>query len=139
MTRGTRETERFTLRGTLAACVVDGVVGVVLPGQDQLGDGHKGVALLDQGLQDSGQSFRRMQCGIVKENDGTWLDLFRHPLHDLIRRDLLPVQAVHVPLDGFHTDGAHRPDGVVVVVPIREADQGGARAGDRLDFVVAGV
>ena len=49
------------------------------PRSGSAGRWAQGVALLDQGLQDSGQSFRRMQCGIVKEDDGTWLDLFSSP------------------------------------------------------------
>ena len=46
---------------------------------------------------------------------------------------------IHVPLDGLHADGADRVDGVVVIIPIGQADQGGPDAGDRLDLVVAGV
>ena len=46
---------------------------------------------------------------------------------------------IHVPLDGLHAGGADRVDGVVVIIPIGQADQGGPDAGDRLDLVVAGV
>ena len=46
---------------------------------------------------------------------------------------------IHVPLDGLHAGGADRVDGVVVIIPIGQADQGGPDAGDRLYLVVAGV
>ena len=117
MTRGTRETERFTLRGTLAACVVDGVVGVVLPGHgSSLGDGHKGVALLNERGQDGWQGLRRVLGGVVEQNDGAGLDLSGDPLGDLLA-GALPVQAVHIPLDGFHTQGAHGVDDMIVILP----------------------
>ncbi len=49
------------------------------------------------------------------------------------------VEWFHIPLDGFHADGAHGVDGVVVVIAIGQADQSGAHTGDGLDLVVAGV
>ena len=46
---------------------------------------------------------------------------------------------LHIPLDRLHTDGADGVDGIVIIVPVGQAHQGGPHAGDRLDFVVAGV
>lgn len=74
--------------------MVDGIVGVVLPGQDQLGDGHEGVPLLQQGLQDGGQGLRGVLGGIVEQDDGPGLDLGGHPLGDLAGREVLPVQGI---------------------------------------------
>ena len=74
--------------------MVDGVVGVVLPGQDELGDGHKGVALLQDGLDDPGQGLGGVLGRVVEQHDGAGLHLAGDPLGDLAGRDLLPVQAV---------------------------------------------
>lgn len=43
---------------------------------------------------------------------------------------------IHIPLDGFHTDGTNGGNDVVVIFSIGRADQGGAHAGDRLNLVV---
>ena len=75
---------------TLAAGVVDGVVA----GQQELGDGEEGIAILQQRLDDAGQRLRSVQGGVVEQDDGTRLDLTCHPLSDLRRREFLPVQAV---------------------------------------------
>ena len=123
----------------LAGALASGVVNGVLPGEDKLGDGHKGVPLLGQLFQNGGQGLRGVEGGVVEEDDGPRPHLAGHPLGDLFRRDLLPVQAVHIPLDGLHADrpgGLHR---LVVVVPVGHAHQGGPHARDRLDLVVAGV
>ena len=78
---------------TLASCVVDGV----FPGEDHLGDGHKGVPLLKQTLDDVRQGLRGMEGGVMEENDGAGLYLAGHPLGDLTGGEVLPVQTVHVP------------------------------------------
>ena len=48
-------------------------------------------------------------------------------------------QRFHIPLDWLHANGAYGVDGAVIIVAVRQADQGGSHAGDGLDFVVAGV
>lgn len=75
----------------------------------------------------------------MEQDDGPGLNFAGYPLDDFSRGQVFPVQAVHIPLDGFHTDGPHSVDGVVIVVAIGQADQGGADPGDLLDFVIAGV
>ena len=75
---------------TLPSGVIDGV----LPGEDDLGDGHEGVALPEEGLEDGGQGLRRMEGGVMEQDDGAWLDLGGHPLDDLAGGQVLPVQAV---------------------------------------------
>ena len=77
--------------------MVDDIIGIVGPWQDDLRDGHKGIALLEQGLNDTGQGLRGVEGGIVKEDDGTGLDLAHHPLGNLRGGKILPVQAVHIP------------------------------------------
>ena len=59
--------------------VVDGI----FPVQDDLRNRHEGVALLKQALDDPRQSLRRVERRIVKQHDGTRLDLACHPLGDL--------------------------------------------------------
>lgn len=115
--------------------MVDGVFSR----QDNLGDGHKGVPLLEEGLYDGGQRLRGVEGRVVEQDDGPGLDLGGHPPGNLSRLQVLPVQAVHIPLDGLHADGAHGADGFVVVIAVGQPDQGGAHPGDRLDLVVAGV
>ena len=70
--------------------MVDGV----LSGENDLRDGNKGVALLKQGLDDGGQGLRGVQGGVVKQNDGPWLDFGGYPLGDLPGSQVFPVQAV---------------------------------------------
>lgn len=77
--------------------MVDGVVGVVCAGEDQLRDGDEGVPLLEQGLQDAGQGLRRVDGRVVEQDNGAGLHLGGDPLGDLRRGELLPVQAVTVP------------------------------------------
>lgn len=70
--------------------MVDGV----LSGENDLGDGNEGVALLNQRLQNRGQGLRGMECGVVEQHNGARLDLGGHPLGNLRRGQVLPVQAV---------------------------------------------
>ena len=81
--------------------MVDGV----LPLEDELGDGHEGVALLEQGLDDGGQGLRSVEGGVVEQHDGAGLHPGGDPLDDLVRGELLPVQAVHKG-NGFNICGA---------------------------------
>ena len=69
--------------GTLPAGVVNGVIGAAGAGEDELGDGHKGVPLLEQGLQNGGQGLRGVERGVVEEHDGTRLYLAGDTLGDL--------------------------------------------------------
>ena len=78
------------LRRTLPAGVVDGV----FPRQNDLGYGHEGIPLLEEGLDDGGQGLRRVEGGVVEQDDGAGLDLGGHPLDDLSGGQVLPVQAV---------------------------------------------
>ena len=77
--------------------VVHGIVHPALAGYNELRDGHEFIAILKQRLNDAGQSLGRMQGSVVKQHNGTRLYLGCDPLGDLVRRDLLPVQTVHVP------------------------------------------
>ena len=79
--------------GPLSSCVVD--IGVA--GEQDLGYGDDGVAVLLQRLDDPGQGLRRMFGGVVEEDDAAGTDVFQHPLLDLLCRDALPVQTVAFP------------------------------------------
>lgn len=70
--------------------MVDGV----LAGKQDLGDGHEGVAVLNEGLQNRGQGLRGVQGGIVEQHDRPRLYLFRDPLDNLRSFQVFPVQAV---------------------------------------------
>ena len=74
----------------LLAGVVDGVV----PGEDQLRYGDKGIAFLNQAFDDGGQGFRRVFCGVVEEDDGAGLNLGGDTAADLRGREVFPIQAV---------------------------------------------
>ena len=126
---------RVGLCRTLAAGVINGI----LPGEDHLGDGYKGISLLEQALDDIRKGFRGMEGGVVEQDNGAGLHPAGDPLGDLTGGNILPVQAVHIPLNGLHADGAHGVDGAIVIVPVGETNQGRPHAGNRLNFVVAGV
>ena len=70
--------------------MVDGIVS----GEDQLGDGHKGIALLGELFQNGGQGLGGVEGCVMKENDGPRAYLAGHPLGDLVGGDLLPVQGI---------------------------------------------
>ena len=76
--------------------MVDGV----LPGVDQLGDGHHRVAVVDERSQNPGQGLRRVQRGVVEQHDAARPHLRRDPVIDRVRIVVLPVQAVRVPNKG---------------------------------------
>ena len=80
------------LRRKLPSRVVDGVV----PRQDQLADGHHGVAVVDEVFQNAGQRLRRVQRRVVEQHDAARLHPGRHPLIDGVRIVVLPVQRVPV-------------------------------------------
>ena len=64
--------------------MVDGIVA----GEDQLGDGYKGIALLSELFQDGGQGLGGVEGRVMKENDGPRAYLAGHPLGDLVGGDL---------------------------------------------------
>ena len=66
----------------------------VLSGENDLGDGNEGVALLKQRLNNGRQGFRGMQGGVVKEDNRTGLNFRSYPLHNFAGGQVLPVQAV---------------------------------------------
>ncbi len=74
----------------LSAGVVDGVGG----GEEELGDGHHGVAVTDEGVQDAGQRLRCVQGGVVKQDDTAWAHLPTNALRDGGRIQVFPVQTI---------------------------------------------
>ena len=80
------------LRRELPPGVVDGVGRI----EDQLADGHNGVAVVDKTVEDGGQRLRRVQRGVVEQHDAPRLHLGRHPLAYRLRVVVLPVQGVPV-------------------------------------------
>lgn len=70
--------------------MVDGV----LPGQDQLGDGHEGISFLQQTFDDAGQGLGGVLGGVVKQHDGTGTDFASDPLGDVGGGQVFPVQTV---------------------------------------------
>ena len=73
--------------------MVDGV----FPVQQDLRDGDKGIAVLEELFQDARQSLWSVLGSVVEQDDGPGLDLFGDPFGDLRGGEVLPVQAVHVP------------------------------------------
>ena len=80
------------LRRELPPGVVDGVGRI----EDQLADGHNGVAVVDKTAEDGGQRLRRVQRGIVEQRDAPRLHLGSHPLAYRLRVVVLPVQRVPI-------------------------------------------
>lgn len=83
------------LRRELPPGVVDGVGRI----EDQLADGHHGVAVVDKTAEDGGQRLRRVQRGIVEQHNAPRLHLGRHPLAYRLRVVVLPVQGVPIGKD----------------------------------------
>ena len=83
---------RGRLRGELPACVVDGVGGF----EDQLGDRHNGVAVVDEAGENGRQCLRRVQRGVVEQDNAPRLHPGRHPLAYRVRVIVLPVEGVHI-------------------------------------------
>ena len=75
--------------------MVDGV-GL---GQDQPGDGHHSVAIVDEAGEDGGQRLRRVQRGVVEQHDAAGLDLGGHALADGVRVVVLPIEGVPIGKD----------------------------------------
>lgn len=73
----------------------------------------------------------------MEENDGTRLHLDCDALRDLGGGEILPVQAVHVPLDGLHAHSADGGDDMVIVLAIGTADETWHDASELHDFFVA--
>ena len=86
---------RGRLRGELPACVVDGVGRF----EDQLGDRHNGVAIVDKAGENGGQCLRRVQRGVVEQDNAPRLHPGRHPLAYRVRVIVLPVEGVHIGKD----------------------------------------
>ena len=86
--------------------MVDGV----LAGEEDLGDGHKGVPLLDELLENGRQGLRGVKGRVVEEHNGARLNLACHPLDNLPGRQVLPVQAVP-PGSGFKSSLGARGQG----------------------------
>lgn len=81
----------------LARALPPGVVNGVVAGEDQLGDGHEGIALLSELFQNGGQGLGSVESCVMKEHDGARSHLAGHPLGDLVGGDLLPVQTIPIP------------------------------------------
>lgn len=86
---------RRFFRRELPAGVVDGV-GL---GQDQPGDGHHSVAIVDEAGEDGGQRLRCVQRSVVEQHDAARLDLGGHALADGVRVVVLPIQRVPIGKD----------------------------------------
>ncbi len=80
------------LSGQLPSCVVDGV-GL---GEDDLGDGDEGIAVLQELFDDAGQGLGGVEGRVVEEHDGPRLHLGGHPLSNLTGGEALPIQTVPV-------------------------------------------
>ena len=79
-------------RRELPAGVVDGVGRI----EDQLTDGHNGIPVVDQAVEDGRQGLRRVQRSVVEQHDAPRLHLGGHPLADGLRVVILPVEGVPI-------------------------------------------
>ena len=79
-------------RRELPAGVVDGVGRI----EDQLTDGHNGIPVVDQAVEDGRQGLRRVQRSVVEQHDAAGLDLGGHTLADGVRVVVLPIQRVPI-------------------------------------------
>ena len=79
-------------RRELPAGVVDGVGRV----EDQLADGHNGIPVVDQAVEDGRQGLRRVQRSVVEQHDAPRLHLGCYAPAYRIRVVVLPVQGVPI-------------------------------------------
>ena len=79
-------------RRELPAGVVDGVGRI----EDQLTDGHNGIPVVDQAVEDGRQGLRRVQRSVVEQHDAPRLHLGCYAPAYRIRVVVLPVQGVPV-------------------------------------------
>ena len=61
-------------------------------GEDELGDGEDGVAVVDEAGEDSGQRLRCVEGGVVEQHDAARLYLGGPPPADGVRVIILPVE-----------------------------------------------
>ena len=67
--------------------MVDGVIS----GENDLGDGDEGIALLQQALDNTGQSFGCVLGSVMKQDDGAGADLGGDSFGDVGCGQVLPV------------------------------------------------
>ena len=79
-------------RRKLPAGVVDGVGRI----EDQLTDGHNGIPVVDQAVEDGRQGLRRVQRSVVEQHDAPRPHLGCYAPAYRIRVVVLPVQGVHI-------------------------------------------
>ena len=73
----------------------------------------------------------------MQQDDRAGYELLTYPLHHFIRRRILPVEAVDVPLYAVHGFVVQILYEIVVVFAVRSAEQGRAGACELLDGFVA--
>ena len=61
-------------------------------GEDELGDGEDGVAVVDEAGEDSGQRLRCVEGGVVEQHDAARLHAREHARGDLVAAQALPVE-----------------------------------------------
>lgn len=88
-----------SLRRFLCRELSAGVVDSVGRGQNELGDGEDGVAVVDEAGEDSGQRLRRVEGGVVEQHDAARLYLGGHPPADGVRVVILPIEGVPIGKD----------------------------------------
>lgn len=79
-------------RRELPAGVVDGVGRI----EDQLTDGHNGIPVVDQAVEDGRQGLRRVQRSVVEQHDAPRLHFGCYAPAYRIRVVVLPVQGVPI-------------------------------------------
>lgn len=82
-------------RRELPAGVVDGVGRI----EDQLTDGHNGIPVVDQAVEDGRQGLRRVQRSVVEQHDAPRLHLGCYAPAYRIRVVVLPVQGIPIGKD----------------------------------------
>ena len=86
----------FPLSRALPPRMVDGI----LPFQNDLRNGNKGVAFLQQAFNNPRQCSRSILRRVVKQDDAPRADSGGHPFGDVGSRQVFPIQAVTIPYKG---------------------------------------
>ena len=100
---------------------------------DELPDRHKCKALVFERIQDHGKRLGRMFAVVVAEYDAPASDSADHTHGYIVCGEILPVEAVYVPLDRVISRIARGADEPVVIVAERSTKEIGPHPGRRLD------
>src|SRR5690554_377282 len=99
-----------------------GMINVVIVLVDQLPNRDNTVTLLLQIGNNAPDGSWRTGPGVMKQHNGTGLNLAHHTLVDLVAAQALPIERVHRPLDGVIVEGRCGGNDPVIILAERRSE-----------------